>query len=325
MTIGEVGSPITYQAIMEVGLSDAQKNPTQSQENELSPATEILYRGLGQLAQEPLLDDVVDEVLAYHQELWSWKRDQWTSQNNDDVKVLYRDIAAHDTVPKLPNPTDRRKVFNSGKNLLLLMPQILAADIHDVIDFERQKPQEVSKPRYAPEALRLAEVFRQHWKFRDTDRSYKAQPDDRFTVVESAALGLLTHVDTHEEMADLVGVVRHATIARLLQPIAEQYGAAKSPTKLMLIALAAGAATVNHVEAGKSTDIKPVNLEFIQAYFAKDPKRRQLARSTTGGTIGAHFSRACQAIGVKGRKNLVKHLVRDNLIDLPDLDSGAPV
>jgi DNA-binding winged helix-turn-helix (wHTH) protein len=195
------------------------------------------------------------------------------------------------------------------------MEQIAACDIRDILNFERQieAPSIILTPS-SEEMSRLAQTFTSHWGHnRINDR--KENPEDHFTVLETTVLGLMTHCDTYDDMAMLLGA-SGSTLSRMLSRVAEEYGA-QTQVDLMLVGISAGAASVAHVPAGRTEGISSRHLSFLQRYFSNDPMERNSARSIPTSTIGSNFKRAADSIGVKGAKELVKCLVRDGRIDLP--------
>jgi hypothetical protein len=287
-------------------------------EGALSPGGELLRVGLDRLAPAHMDDALVDEVLQRHVEFHRWRRGSRMTRELGRVSTLER---ATDRVKEVPAVIERsrsRGVYVRDESLLVATRQICAADLRDILDFERA----VDDPQSAPilrneQALGLMYTFSAFFGYNHhaPHRETKASPDDAFTIAQRAILGLYTHANSLNEMSDLLGVYI-STLSRLISPIVKAYGLT-TQGDVMLFSLATGA-SVEHTPHGTTEVLEEDRLAFFRQYFSFDPTERTAARSIPEGTIGSHFRRAAKRIGAIGVKDLVRRLVRDEELEVPE-------
>ena len=281
-----------------------------------------VYRSLGRFASLSLTDKAITRILERFPD-WSYQTGEIIENGTlRQTRTLQRLVDGVKGFKLPPSEDPRRKVSQDEAGITIEVPSVTGDDMRYVLRTEKQFfPTEKDNDPPVTEKNRLlgqSEYVELAKKFHLSKDVY-VHEGDLFTDRETIALSLLTHFHSLESLGAALRT-SGSTLSRILQPVSERAGA-DSYIDLMLVAMAAGVAGIEHIPQGKTEVLRGVGLETLQKYYSPDPVERTEFRNSKGGRNGNRIPRLGQQIGLEGqaaRHTLVLHAVRDGLVQLPD-------
>jgi hypothetical protein len=275
-----------------------------------------LYMALGRIAGLKLPDMTINGVLKHFPD-WEYQT-RWIGeeQARRQVRLLQRPILPSVKLNLPVQEIPRRMVTKNEKGMTIIVNDVTGDDVRYLVGVEKQllppepKDDEITIKRKTIRAQYSGEAARFH-KAKDV----YLREGDLFTDKENVAMSLMTHFSNVHDIGNAI-YVSGSTISRVLQPARERLGLA-SNMDLMLVAIAAGIASIDHVPKGKTEELSKKDQGVLAKYYSPDPEERLEVRSKSLSTA-PRLSRIYTKLGVDNHTTLL-YGVRDKVIRLPDL------
>ena len=276
---------------------------------------EELHHELGRIAGLALPGRTIDGMLKRV----GWDYDIETGEDGR-ISLLRREIMDGTVGLVLPEEDPGRGLHFSQdeEGITIRARKVTGSVVQQLLEVERQliemtirRESTAWKPRLRESDLtpKQLALIKAEGKF--------LEEDDLFTDTESIAVAEMTHTSNFDGLAETFGTTA-STISRLLKPARERVGA-KTNLDLMLIAIAAGIADIDHVPENMTAPLNKRDLEMIRGTYSPDPAVRVAAEYES-----TRWHRMYDKMEIErsnnsmGRWLTVLYAVKDGIIELPD-------
>ena len=283
--------------------------------------TSGLYAELGRVAHSIFPDMAVKEILGNFPE--------WEYVTAREGIRQYRELSRPDVgedilLPRQPSAGRRAVEITPQDRLTIRVSEITGKDMRYLLVVEKQiidqRLSELKAGDIYARRQRLRKEFRQEAADYANATGKKTREDDLFTDDISIILSLTTRLSNYEDVGAALGY-SSATISRALKETREKTGV-KTYTEMMLVAVASGAASLDHIPSGLTDSVVNERYRRLMAeYYSPDPDVRQaVRRDFTYNTVASMWDRlgSHKYLGVGNRQMIVLCAIKDGLLELPD-------
>jgi DNA-binding CsgD family transcriptional regulator len=307
----------TFKHIAEITSEDGDSLPLKRPEltTEAQQAyRERVYLELGRIASVQLPDVAITGILGHFR---NWTYDA-AHDHEGHFQLLRGQVMHSSEVINVSDPrVPRRKVLRDEEGLAILVENVTAADLRYVLNIERllaARPKKVElNPSEEASQQQLSEAA---VRFREAKDVY-VHEDDLFTDKESIVMSLLIHFNNNNDLAWELHVA-NKSLAKTLKPVKERLGVTSS-TDLMLMAIAAGVASIDHIPEGKTKALSENDRELLKKYYSPKLEKQKEVRGKP--RTATQMRSIYVKLGLAGitRHQAVLYAVKDGDILLPDL------